>query len=138
MSVSREYSTKATLKLLFAIIMGVIGLTAPASAGDIFITPINSPVRSLPILGLNVVFQGGTLLLDINGQSYSQNFTFDTTGTIDIGGVSSTFGGAGTVSGGQATITNLVGGGSLTFLNSNTYSGGTLSVFRWFGTYLIF
>jgi autotransporter-associated beta strand protein len=76
-------------------------------------------------------FQGGTLLVDVPGQTYSQNFTLDGSGTntIDQNGNAVTLSGVfcdaipGTPGG--IIIANSGSGGSVTLTGVNTYTGAT-------------
>ncbi|MDB5740674.1 MAG: hypothetical protein JWP16_1714, partial [Alphaproteobacteria bacterium] len=79
------------------------------------------------------VFQGGTLQIDTAGQTYSQNFTLDTssTNTIDQTGNAATFSGIfsdaviSTPTPGNIVIANTGTGGAITFTGVNTYTGTT-------------
>jgi outer membrane autotransporter protein len=80
---------------------------------------------------VNPVFQGGTLLMDQIGTTYSENFTLDNSGTntIDQDGHASTLSGvfsdAVTGTPGSIIIANSGSGGSVTFTGTNTYTGTT-------------
>ena len=85
-------------------------------------------------LGITVdpIFVGGTLRMDRDGASYSQDFSLGnmTSNTIDQNGVHSIFSGifsdAVAGRGGYITISNSSTGGSVTFTGRNTYSGATI------------
>ena len=74
-------------------------------------------------------FEGGTLLMDQPGATYSQNFTLDNSGTntIDQNGNSTTFTGvfSDATTGGTLIIANSGSGGSVTLTGTNTYTGAT-------------
>ena len=80
---------------------------------------------------VNPAFAGGTLQMDVAGNSYNQDFTVDTsiTNTIDQDGNTSTFTGvfSNAVAGqaGNLVISNSGSGGKVIFTGANTYSGIT-------------
>ena len=80
---------------------------------------------------VNPVFQAGTLNIDTSGQTYSKDFTLDTstTNTIDLVGHSATFSGifsdATSGSAGSLIVANSGTGGTITFTGVNTYTGTT-------------
>jgi uncharacterized protein with beta-barrel porin domain len=99
---------------------------------DVFHT-IDTAVPSYNASALGVtlapIFNGGTLLLDQAGATYSQGFTLNNsiTNTIDQAGHSATFSGvfSDATTGGNLTIANSGSGGSVTFSGTNTYTGTT-------------
>jgi autotransporter-associated beta strand protein len=81
---------------------------------------------------VNPVFQGGTLVMNQAGTTYTQSFTLDNSGTntIDQDGNASVFSGvlsnAAANAPGGITLINSHTGGSVTFTGVNTYTGATM------------
>ena len=113
-------------------------MTGPGCMDVPSITTCSSNItapNTYPASGLgktvNPVFQGGTLQVDVPGQTYNQNFTLSGAGTntIDQAGKTATFSGvfsdavAGTP--GSITIANSGSGGAIAFTGVNTYTGMT-------------
>ncbi|RTL20392.1 MAG: hypothetical protein EKK52_10815 [Burkholderiales bacterium] len=104
------------------------GTNAPPPTPDI--TPGTALGSALIAGNVNPVFDGGTLKADLPGQNYSSNIAIKGTGgSIDQGGLNSTFSGvlsdkvAGTS--GALSIINSGTGGRVTLTGINTYTGAT-------------
>jgi autotransporter-associated beta strand protein len=122
----------ARLKQSAAVMAIIAALPQAALAGNIATAGDTYKASQLGV-SVSPVFQGGTLLIDSGGQTYSQNFTLDTstTNTIDQTGNSATFSGifsdavTSTASPGNLIIANSGSGGAITFTGINTYTGTT-------------
>jgi uncharacterized protein with beta-barrel porin domain len=112
--------------------------TSALSSGNVAVTmdvfntiDLARPSYNASQLGvtLSPIFNGGTLVLDQSGASYSQAFTLDTstTNTIDQAGQSATFSGvfSDATTGGNLVIANSGSGGTVTFSGVNGYTGTT-------------
>ncbi|HEX7919699.1 MAG TPA: autotransporter domain-containing protein [Bradyrhizobium sp.] len=99
---------------------------------DVFHT-IDTAVPSYNASALGVtlapIFNGGTLLMDQAGATYSQGFSLSNaaTNTINLAGNTATFSGvfSDATTGGNITIANSGSGGSAIFTGTNTYTGTT-------------
>ena len=115
----------------------LVANASAASAWNLLISPRSSNIGmgqasyAISNLGSSVtpVFAGGTLVIDSNAQTYTQNFSLDgsSTNTINQNGNSAVL--AGVISdatlGGKILFANGGAGGSVTLSGANTYSGGT-------------
>ncbi|MGD9883642.1 MAG: autotransporter domain-containing protein [Reyranella sp.] len=119
--VLRPYDTSGVFGPLSS--AGVMPVSTIAAGQTYFISNVGTTV--IP------AFQGGTLQVDTNGQTYGQNFTVDgsPTNRLDQRGNSARLSGAlsDAVPGmpGQLVVANSESGGRIVFTGASTYSGPT-------------
>ena len=99
---------------------------------DLLVTPIgiaSGEIKAVSALNQTFMpyFFGGTLQIDSNASSYSDNFVLDASGTnsVALGGNRATFSGVFSNATASAGRINFSGGGTATLTGNNSYSGGT-------------
>lgn len=106
------------------------GVNVPGQANDIDTANSNYASSDLGT-SVNPTFAGGTLLIDENGQTYTNNFALDgsSTNTIDMNGnttvLSGTLADSGAGTPGIITYADSATGGQLTLTGASTYTGST-------------